>query len=69
MSDAVNRRDFIKGAAAVIGGVIGLALGIPVIGYLIDPALRTSAKEGWMPVGKLEDIPVGTPSLLVGWPS
>jgi len=61
MSEDVSRRDFIKGATAVIGGIIGLALGIPAIGYLIDPALRSSAKEGWMPVGKLEDIPVGTP--------
>ena len=61
MSDAVSRRDFIKGATAVIGGMIGLVLGIPAIGYLIDPALRSSAKEGWMPVGKLEDIPVGMP--------
>lgn len=61
MSDAVSRRDFIKGATAAIGGLIGLALGIPAIGYLIDPALRSSAREGWMPVGKLEDIPVGMP--------
>jgi Rieske Fe-S protein len=61
MSDSVSRRDFIKGATAVIGGMIGVALGIPAIGYMIDPALRSSAKEGWMPVGKLEDIPVGTP--------
>ncbi len=61
MSDAVSRRDFVKGATALIGGLIGVALGIPAIGYLIDPALRSSAKEGWMPVGKLEDIPVGIP--------
>ncbi|HEY6073734.1 MAG TPA: ubiquinol-cytochrome c reductase iron-sulfur subunit [Anaerolineales bacterium] len=61
MSDAVSRRDFIKVATAAIGGVIGLALGIPAIGYLIDPALRSSGKEGWVPVSKLEDIPIGTP--------
>lgn len=62
MSDSVSRRDFIKAATAVVGGVIGLVLGIPVVGYLIDPALRSGAKEGWMPIGKLEDIPVGIPS-------
>jgi Rieske Fe-S protein len=62
MSDSASRRDFIKAATAVVGGVIGLVLGIPVVGYLIDPALRAGAKEGWMPIGKLEDIPVGIPS-------
>jgi menaquinol-cytochrome c reductase iron-sulfur subunit len=62
MSDSASRRDFIKAATAVVGGVIGLVLGIPVVGYLIDPALRSGAKEGWMPIGKLEDIPVGIPS-------
>jgi Rieske Fe-S protein len=62
MSDPVSRRDFIKAATAVIGGAIGVVLGLPAVGYLIDPALRSSAKEGWMPVGKLEDIPVGIPS-------
>ena len=62
MSDSASRRDFIKAATAVVGGVIGLVLGIPVVGYLIDPALRSGAKEGWMQIGKLEDIPVGIPS-------
>lgn len=62
MSDPVSRRDFVKAATAVVGGAIGLILGIPAIGYLIDPALRTSAKAGWMPIGKLADIPVGIPS-------
>jgi menaquinol-cytochrome c reductase iron-sulfur subunit len=61
MSDPVSRRDFFKLVTATIGGVIGLALGIPAIGYLIEPALRSSGKGGWMPVGKLADIPVGTP--------
>jgi menaquinol-cytochrome c reductase iron-sulfur subunit len=62
MSDSLSRRDFIKVATAVIGGAIGVALGIPAIGYLIDPALRSGAKEGWIPIGKLADMKVGTPS-------
>ncbi len=61
MSDTVSRRDFIKAAAAAIGGTIGLILGIPAIGYLIDPALRESKAGKPVAVGKLEDIPVGTP--------
>jgi Rieske Fe-S protein len=37
-------------------------IGIPTIAYLIDPALKESAKEVWVPVGKLEDMPVGKPA-------
>lgn len=62
MSDSLSRRDFIKAASAVIGGAIGVALGIPAIGYLIDPALRSGAREGWIPIRKLDEVPVGTPS-------
>jgi len=62
MSDSVSRRDFIKAATVAVGGVISLVLGIPAVGYLIDPALRASGKGGWMPIGKLEDIPIGMPS-------
>jgi Rieske Fe-S protein len=58
----VNRRDFIKGATVIIGGMITAVIGIPAIAYLIDPALKESAKEGWVPIGKLEDMPVGSPT-------
>ncbi len=62
MSEPMSRREFIKGATAVIGGLITAVIGIPTVAYLIDPALRESAKEGWIPIGKLETIPVGKPT-------
>ncbi len=62
MSEPMSRREFIKGATAVIGGLITVVIGVPTVAYLIDPALRESAKEGWIPVGKLADIPVGKPT-------
>ena len=58
----LNRRDFIKGATAIIGGMITVVIGIPAVSYLIDPALRADTSEGWIPIGKLEDMPVGTPT-------
>lgn len=58
----INRREFIKGAAAVVGGLITAVIGLPTIAYLIDPALRESAKEAWIPVGRLENMPVGIPT-------
>lgn len=62
MSEPISRREFIKGATAVIGGLITAVIGIPTVAYLIDPALRASAKEGWIPIGKLEDMVVGKPT-------
>jgi menaquinol-cytochrome c reductase iron-sulfur subunit len=58
----VNRREFIKGATVIIGGLITAVIGVPTIAYLIDPALRESAKEAWVPIGRLEDMPLGTPT-------
>ena len=58
----ISRRDFIKGSAVIIGGMITVVIGIPTVAYLIDPALRKDISEGWIPIGKLEDMPVGTPT-------
>ena len=57
----LNRRDFIKVTTGIVGGLIGAALGVPAIAYLLDPAFKAGAKEGWVPVGKVADMHVGTP--------
>lgn len=60
-SHNINRRDFVKLTTAAVGTVIGAAIGLPVIGYLISPALRAGGKDAWVPIGTLENIPVGEP--------
>ncbi len=61
-SNHVSRRDFMKVTTGAIGGIITAAVGLPVIGYLIDPALQAGSKEAWISIGKLDKIPVGTPT-------
>lgn len=62
MSDSeLNRRDFIKVTTGIVGGLIGAAIGLPAIAYLFDPAFKTGAKSGWVPVGKVADMQVGIP--------
>jgi Rieske Fe-S protein len=62
MADSeLNRRDFIKVTIGIIGGLIGAALGVPAIAYLLDPAFKAGVKEGWVPVGKVADMAIGTP--------
>ena len=58
-SNRISRRDFIKATTGVVGGIIGLGVGIPAIGYLVSPALREDKAGVPVPIGKLEDIPVG----------
>lgn len=61
-SKQISRRDFMKVTTGAIGGIVTIGIGVPVVGYLIDPALRSSSKESWIPVGKLEKIPLNVPT-------
>jgi len=57
----LNRRDFIKVTTGIVGGLIGAVLGVPAIAYLLDPAFKAGAKEGWVPVGNVADMEIGKP--------
>lgn len=62
MTEPISRRDFMKATVYFVGGIVGAAVGIPAVGYLISPALEGGAKEGWVPIGKLADMPeIGKP--------
>lgn len=58
----LSRRDFIKSAASLIGGTVSVLLGVPVIGYLIAPALRKEEDTSTISLGPLEKYPVGIPN-------
>ena len=60
-SKRMSRRDFVKVVTATLSSIMGAALGIPAISYLIDPALKVQSGEAWIPLGPAEDFPVGTP--------
>ncbi len=61
-SNHISRRDFIKLVTTAAGAVIFAGVGIPTIGYLISPALRKQDAEAWIPLGLLENIPIGVPT-------
>jgi Rieske Fe-S protein len=62
MSESISRRDFMKASVYFVGGIVGAAVGIPAVSFLIDPALKGGSKEAWVPIGKMEDMPeVGKP--------
>jgi len=59
----ISRRDFVKLTTAVLGSIMGAVIGIPVIGYLIDPALKQRETDVWIPLGTLEKYEIGKPTL------
>jgi Rieske Fe-S protein len=61
-SPHLTRNDFVKGVVGVLGAVMGLVVGLPAIGYILSPALKTSTSEAWIPLGPLENYPVGVPT-------
>jgi menaquinol-cytochrome c reductase iron-sulfur subunit len=64
MQNHISRRDFFKIVTIALGSFIGAGIGLPVIGYLISPALRLQDVETWIPLGEVEKIPIGIPTFL-----
>jgi quinol---cytochrome c reductase iron-sulfur subunit, bacillus type len=60
--EVISRRDAMKMAISVIGGLIGTALGIPAIAYIISPAMK-SDQANWIRVGSPSKIDLGIPTL------
>ncbi len=56
----VSRREFLQLAISAIGVFIASALGIPIVGYLLSPALKRATPE-WTQLGPLSDFAVGVP--------
>jgi menaquinol-cytochrome c reductase iron-sulfur subunit len=70
----LSRRDFVTGVVGLLGGIIATIVGLPAIGYLLSPAMKKVSSDEWVPLGKLEDIPLDKPFLFsftrtkqVGW--
>ena len=55
-----SRREFLQLAMAGISTFIASALSIPLVGYLLSPALKRTAPQ-WTQLGPLSDFTVGVP--------
>jgi menaquinol-cytochrome c reductase iron-sulfur subunit len=55
---AISRRGFLEKLCLALGGVCGLILGVPVVGFIVAPLFR-KAPRPWVTVGKLADFEVG----------
>jgi len=59
----ISRRKFLSFATWAIGGVIGVALGIPAIAYIFGPALKEEEAQTWIRVGSASKVELGEPTL------
>ncbi|MBI9046302.1 MAG: ubiquinol-cytochrome c reductase iron-sulfur subunit [Anaerolineaceae bacterium] len=60
--EKMSRRDFLGILTGAIGGVIGLAIGIPAISYIIGPALKRDSMD-WIRLGAVSKVEKGIPTL------
>ena len=57
---ARSRRAFLFKLSLLLNGAIGAVLAVPIIGYLLSPALKKrSQEEAWIPIGPVGDFPAG----------
>ncbi len=61
-SHRMSRRDFVKVVTASLGTLMGASVAVPAVDYLIDPALKASESDAWIPLGPLENYPIGEPT-------
>ena len=58
----VGRRDFMKATIAAVGGIIGTAIGIPAIAYIIGPAQKEGNSD-WIQLGSISKVEMNIPTL------
>ena len=62
---AHSRRRFLFKVAMGLNGLVGLALAVPIIGYLTGPALQKDSDTGsWIPLGPISNFSVGKTTLV-----
>jgi Rieske Fe-S protein len=58
----ISRRGFVGGAVGVVGTIISAVVGLPVIGYIVSPALEKRGGEEWIPLGPVSALEPGVPT-------
>lgn len=53
-----DRRAFLNRMSLALSGLIGAAIGVPVIGFLLAPLFEASPRD-WRPVGKVDAFRIG----------
>lgn len=70
----ITRRGFVGGVVGLVGTIISAVVGLPVIGYVVSPALKKGGEEEWITLGTASALEPGVPTSFtfsqmkeVGW--
>ena len=58
----ISRRGFVGGVVALVGTIISAVIGLPVIGYVVSPALKKGGGDEWITLGPVSAIEPGVPT-------
>lgn len=62
---APSRRTFLFTLSMLLNGAVGAVLAVPIVGYLLGPALRKRTSENeWIEIGHINDFPEGQTRLV-----
>ena len=64
-SRAVSRRWLLFKAGIALNGIVGLALAVPVLRYLLAPWRKDASYNSWTSLGRIETFPIGETRLAV----
>jgi Rieske Fe-S protein len=59
----VSRREFMSTATWAVGVLIGAGFVVPAVAYVVGPALQEEESTEWIPLGSINKIDLGTPTL------
>ena len=62
---AHSRRTFLFKLSVLLNGAVGAVLAVPIVGYLLGPAMKKSSAVGsWITIGSVSDFPIGETRLV-----
>ncbi|MCU1324402.1 MAG: Rieske (2Fe-2S) iron-sulfur domain protein [Acidobacteriaceae bacterium] len=62
---AHSRRTFLFKLSVLLNAAVGTVLAVPLVGYLLGPAVKKDASVGaWVNLGRTDDFPVGETRLV-----
>lgn len=59
-----TRRTFLDYVVKAVGAFVATVMGLPLVGYLVSPAMARSKQEDWVQLGPTADFKPGPPKMV-----
>lgn len=60
--EEVGRKKFLTGIIGVVAGAVAALVGLPSIGFLISPGLKSQNEDTWLTLGPVSGLTPGVPT-------